>query len=618
MGVRWTALQRYYYPAYFSSSAAAGNGRYTFLYVLDPNGWRLALDQDVVRSGATATVQQSGLPFALSARARELGAKRLEWRVYSDLSSATANTWLRQSIYRDRSPVDFIRLPVIVGAVFIFGLLSISLWRERRAAREALAGRTLRGPRIVTASEFNRIRRTDGIGFAILERRTGMRTFLGTDCAPQVLRIPRHEENSHFLLMGDSGTGKSSLIRQTLSQVRNRNETAIVYDPALEFTPQFYDSACDVILNPTDRRMPFWAPADEVQYPAEALALAGSLFPDKPRDNTFFTEASRKIFAHLLRYRPTPQELTEWMRNMDELDKRLAGTELEAMIPKSAGGQRAAVQGTFNQAAAAFQLLPTEQDAQGRWSAAAWAKERQGWIFIPSSPTLRDSLRPLLSMWLDSLILRLMESAGKEAQRVWLILDELSSLQRLPQLPTGITESRKSNICLVIGFQGRSQLETLYGHQAEAMLSQPMTKIFLRTSEPHAAEWVSRSIGEVEVMRTEETHSQTIPAFLGNRGKSTRMQRHTEPLVMASTIEGLHNLTGYIKSRDLVVAAAFPYVKLQAKEPAFLPRPLAELEALTLPSSALPKTSAIAKQSAPPDEQVERTRTGSAELEVFE
>jgi type IV secretory pathway TraG/TraD family ATPase VirD4 len=305
---------------------------------------------------------------------------------------------------------------------------------------------------------------------------------------------------------------------------------------------------------------------------------------------------------------------------MDELDKRVAGTELEAMIPKSAGGQRAAVQGTFNQAAAAFQLLPAEQEAQGRWSAAAWAKRRSGWIFLPSSPTLRDSLRPLLSMWLDSLILRLMESSQNGSSRIWFILDELSSLQRLPQLPTAITESRKSNICLVIGFQGRSQLETLYGHQAEAMLSQPMTKVFLRTSEPHAAEWVSRSIGEVEVMRLEETHSQSVPAFLGHRGKSSRVQRHIEPLVMASTIEGLHNLTGYLKSRDLVVPARFPYLQLQTQHPAFVPRSLPELAPLILARSVTgPVTSALQeKETSAPQQNVGRSHEGSAELEIFD
>ena len=41
--------------------------------------------------------------------------------------------------------------------------------------------------------------------------------------------------------MGDTGTGKSALIRQLLLQVQERGETAIVYDPALEYTPQFFD-----------------------------------------------------------------------------------------------------------------------------------------------------------------------------------------------------------------------------------------------------------------------------------------------------------------------------------------------------------------------------------------
>ena len=72
-----------------------------------------------------------------------------------------------------------------------------------------------------------------------------------------------------------------------------------------------------------------------------------------------------KIFARLLRYRPTPQDLVQWMKNMGEIDRRIAGTELEAMIPKGAAGQRAAVQGTFNQAAAAFQLLPKQEKRQG-------------------------------------------------------------------------------------------------------------------------------------------------------------------------------------------------------------------------------------------------------------
>ena len=85
-----------------------------------------------------------------------------------------------------------------------------------------------------------------------------------------------------------------------LSQIWERGETAIVYDPAIEYLPQFYrESRGDVILNPLDARCPFWTPGDEVPHEAEALTVAASLFPDRGRENRFFVDAPRKIFAHL-------------------------------------------------------------------------------------------------------------------------------------------------------------------------------------------------------------------------------------------------------------------------------------------------------------------------------
>lgn len=618
MTLRWTPLQNHYFGAYFSSTENRGDGSYSLLFIHYPDGWQMARSRDVVIAAPGRERARTGI-FALSDQAERAGADALHWRPFFDLQNATVAQWLRQRVYDDKSPWYFLRLPVLTSLAFVILLLVWITHRDLKAERKRKQGRIIRGPTLVTPSQFNRSKRSDGIGFEAMEWVSGFGRLLGRKSKLGIVRIPRHEENSHFVLAGDSGTGKSSLMRQILTQVRERGETAVVYDPALEFTPQFFDPATDVILNPTDQRMPFWTPSDEVQYPAEAFALAGSLFPDKPHENTFFTESARKIFAHLLRYRPTPQDLTAWMKDMNEVDRRIAGTELEAMVPVSAAGQRAAVQGTFNQVAAAFQLLPKESDARGRWSATAWAKERTGWLFLPSKPTQRESLRPLLSMWLDSLILRLMELGQKGARPVWFILDELASLQQLPQLPTVITESRKANVCLVLGFQGRSQLEALYGLQAEAMLSQPMTKIFLRTSEPHAAEWISKSIGDVEVMRLEQSQTQGFPPLLtpNQSSRTWSWQRRTEPLVMASTIAGLRNLTGYLKSQDFVVPISFPYLRPVPRQPGFLLRPLPELEVLSVPKKAV---AAVASAGTPSTskKQQDRGQGPQQELEIFE
>ena len=141
----------------------------------------------------------------------------------------------------------------------------------------------------------------------------------------------------------------------------------------------------------------------------------------------------------------------------------------------------------------------------------------------------------------------------------------------MPQLHTAVTENRKSNNPAVLGFQGRSQLETRYGHDAEAMLSQPATKIFLRTSEPHAAKWISDAIGEVEIARMRESRSK------GKYGqRSFGLERQVEPLVMPSEISGLPSLRGYLKLENLVVRLHFPFFELPARHPAFVERPAIE------------------------------------------
>ena len=117
------------------------------------------------------------------------------------------------------------------------------------------------------------------------------------------LRIPRDAENKHFLIVGDTGSGKSSIIRQMLYQVDARGDSAIVYDPACEFVKQFYNERRgDIVLNPLDARMPYWNPSKELRRKAEAKALAVSLYQPEGVTNRFFVEAPQKIFAHLLTY----------------------------------------------------------------------------------------------------------------------------------------------------------------------------------------------------------------------------------------------------------------------------------------------------------------------------
>jgi hypothetical protein len=99
------------------------------------------------------------------------------------------------------------------------------------------------------------------------------------------------------------------------------------------------------------------------------------------------------------------------------------------------------------------------------------------------------------------------------------------------------------------------------------MLSQPATKIFLKTTEPNAAEWVSRAIGKVEIERMKETH------FDGSRsGKNFSLDRQTEPLVLDSEISGLENLHAFLKHGNYVTRFSFPVLQMPASQAKFVER----------------------------------------------
>src|SRR6185437_15573696 len=409
-----TPLQKFYLTTYIRTELRAGigfkTGRYSLLNVVDRRGSRLALNEEVV----PVTTAMGETTFSLTDEAVRMGDRRLEWQ-QGQYDNLQLHSFLGHWIYRDQSFTDFLR-PAFWGGlgVFFVGLL-VAIPKDAARARARKEGRRLKGPELVTVKEFNRRNRSDGIGFE--QKQSFRQRALGI---VPTLRLPRAIEPSHILIMGDTGTGKSTLIRRILLQIEERGETAIVYDPALDYTPEFYSpERGDAILNPLDARMPYWSPGEELKHDAEALTLAASLFPDRHNENPFFVEGPRKIFAHLLTFRPPPQELAHWMCHEEEIDRRVKGTEYAAMIDRQAPAQRSGVLASLNMIADTLKLLPSEKETTARWSAAEWSKQRRGWLFLTSTPETRKRLISLTSLLLDTLVLRLMNQGQSNTQKVW-------------------------------------------------------------------------------------------------------------------------------------------------------------------------------------------------------
>lgn len=568
----WTPLQRYYLRAYVQTwrKYPPLAKDYAVLKLVNRQGQRVFALNGAFR--ALTPEKDGSLRYVLADAIVARGWIRAELDAATDDASVTASdlhVYLRKWIYKDRTIKEEARHPgdAALGAWAVF--FCFGLWRDGRNAAVRKNGQRVRGAEMVTIAQFNRRNKSDGVGWINADQSWLDRQFN----RDRWLRIPRAAESSHILLMADTGGGKSAAIRQLLVQIEERGETAIVYDPATEYLPEFYEpERGDVILNPLDARSPYWTPGKEVTHPAEALTLATSLFQDEDKQHEFFVKWSREIFAHLINLKPTPEQLVQWMSHPEEIDRLVKGTPLAASINPQSANQRNGVLGSLNKVASTLQLLPAEHEVVGTWSAADWSKERKGWIFITSRPTFRDQLRPLISLWLDMLVLQLMNDGASGARKTWFVLDELASLQRLPQLHTALTENRKTGNPVVLGFQGRSQLEKRYGLDAESMLSQPATKIFLKTSEANAAEWISKTLGDEERAYVRETKTDSQQPAQSRSSISEQTEMRIKRLVMASQISGLASLHGYVKLGNLVVPLHFIYPKFPERHPGFVPR----------------------------------------------
>ncbi|HEY6260994.1 MAG TPA: type IV secretion system DNA-binding domain-containing protein [Nitrospiraceae bacterium] len=434
-------------------------------------------------------------------------------------------------------------------------LIVIGASLDRAHESKSRAGRHIRGPQIVTRYTFNSGTRNPGLCFPLANWRNPIELIKGSQ--GRDLIIEKSKEAHHIQISGDTGSGKSTLIRTILYQVEERGETAIIYDPHREYLTEFYDKARgDVILNPADERCPYWPIGEEADDEAQALPIAKGLFPDHPTAQQFFLDHTRAIFAYLLAYyRPTVNELGHWMAHPEEIDKRVANTEHAHTLTVNAAPQRAGILGSLNKAGTSLRMMPSHPAGRQTFTTRQWARKRKSWIFVTSTSQTIDALRPLQGLWLDMCILRLLGEADPDAKRCWLVLDEVQKLAQLPQLPSALTEQRKTGNPIVIGFQGMAQIDAHYGKEAETMLSMPFTSFILRSKEPRASKYLSDLIGKVQIERLRET--KPAATLAGGRYRSYNTERVIEPLVLDSEIQSLPDLEGYFLQPGKVVKIRF-------------------------------------------------------------
>lgn len=148
-----------------------------------------------------------------------------------------------------------------------------------------------------------------------------------------------------------------------------------------------------------------------------------------------------------------------------------------------------------------------------------------------------------------------MSLAPNGDRRLWFVIDELPSLQRLPSILRLLAEGRKFGAACVLALQGIPQLRAVYGaDEAEAIAGLCNTHVIFRTNSPDTAQWASRLLGEREIAEAKE--AMTYSASNVRDGIHLSEQRYTRHIVLATEVMQLEPLYFYVK-----LAGNYPIAK---------------------------------------------------------
>ena len=371
------------------------------------------------------------------------------------------------------------------------------------------------------------------------------------------------DETKHFKLVGTTGTGKSTAIRELLTGALERGDRAIIADPDGGYLTRFHDvSRGDVILNPFDPASLKWDLFGEIENRYDIDQLARSLLPDPGGGSdrswigyarTFFSSVTRQ--AHEAGVTDL-QELYDLLVATDtqELRGLLVGTAAQPFLEEQNGRMFDSIRSVTSSAVASLEYIA--QQTTGPLSIRQWVRERGpdgsggkgGVLFIPYKAGQIAALRSTISAWMRLAIFESM-SQPEGDQRLWFVVDELDALGQIDGLKDALARLRKFGGRCVLGFQSISQVSSTYGKgEAQTIVENCGNTLILRCSgSDHGgtANFASRLIGQREVLRTSRSRSRRPTELLS----STTLSEHVgiESAVMDSEIEQLPDLSGYLK-----------------------------------------------------------------------
>ncbi|MEM9840721.1 MAG: type IV secretion system DNA-binding domain-containing protein, partial [Pseudomonadota bacterium] len=336
----------------------------------------------------------------------------------------------------------------------------------------------------------------------------------------------------------------------------------------------------DTILNPLDARSPNWSVFGEVTSKAGFDAIASAMIPRGLHGDPVWADSARLVFSTAAQLlvgdgKPTNKDLVDTLLtdDLDELGTFFEGTPAAPIISADSPKMTNSVRMMLNTYLDGLRLLPADGEP---FSITDWIENDEvgSTLFLSSRADMHETLKPLLTVWMDTAVRALMSRPRDPFRRVWFILDEVAALQFLPSIMDGLARGRQFGAAFVLGIQAQSQLRQIYGPDgAQSLSSVCRTKLILAAADADTAKWYADFLGRQESSRSNENVS--FGANTIRDGVMVARQEKIEHLVIPEEIMNLHSLEGFLKLPEgfPLAKVELPLVIREDIASAFEPRP---------------------------------------------
>lgn len=394
--------------------------------------------------------------------------------------------------------------------------------------------------------------------------------------------MPKSCEEKSTLVIGKPGSGKTTLLSSALQNLDDDGARLVVYDYKGDFTERFYDPENDILFNPFDSRDLVWNIFNEIRSPLDIDAIAASLIPDLKGTTAdpFWSDGARDVISSCLFYlhhkHRSHRNSDIWRlvssdgRTIAKSFGKTPGCEKGyKYVVEHKSKQALSILAVVMQYCSCFQFI---QDSDNAFSVNDWVMNGDGNIFITNNAGVQDSLKPILSLFIDLLARKILSMPDYAMRKTVFFLDEFTTLQKLPSLINLLTLGRSKRSSCYLGTQSFGQIENLYGKaHKESIINACANKAIFSMADSATAKYCSELIGEAESIRSEKSFS-TGSDYKEGASKSYR--NVTEPILLPSEIMDLKDLELVVKFANYPpVKSKLEYIEYPKVHSGFIMRP---------------------------------------------